>query len=169
MDSVNGPWNWSLTHSYKIDIQGEKCLLLINSYQVGRRMLHGLVLVWDLSSVMYYVLTSSDSVFSRLIYVLASGTLSNERDVYRLYFVQINFYAIKYERGVWLRIYGIPLHAWTTEFLNLCSSQFGRLLKIDLCTIKLERLDWTQQNLIFLSLSALITKFTPANTELWKL
>jgi hypothetical protein len=42
---------------------------------------------------MYYVLTGSDYLFSIFIYVLTSGTLSNVRDVYRLYFVQINFYA----------------------------------------------------------------------------
>ena len=34
-----------------------------------------------------------------------------------------------YERGTWLRLYGIPLHAWNFEFLNLCSLLFGRLLK----------------------------------------
>jgi len=28
--------------------------------------------------------------------ILASGTLSNVQDVYRLYFVQINFYAINF-------------------------------------------------------------------------
>lgn len=38
--------------------------------EVGRLMLHGLI--------------------------LASGTLSNVQDVYRLYFVQINFYAINF-------------------------------------------------------------------------
>lgn len=27
---------------------------------------------------------------------------------------------LKYERGAWLRLYGIPLHAWTTQFFNLC-------------------------------------------------
>jgi len=38
------------------------------------------------------------------------------------------------ERGVWLRIYGVPLHVWNFKFFEFISSSFGRLLKIDPCT-----------------------------------
>jgi len=49
---------------------------------------------------------------------------------------------IKYEIGTWLRLYGVPLHEWTIQFLSLCPSMFGRLLKVDLCTKKLKRMDF---------------------------
>jgi hypothetical protein len=49
---------------------------------------------------------------------------------------------VKYEKGTWLRLYGVPLHEWTVQFLSLCSSMFRRPLKVDLCTKKLERMDF---------------------------
>jgi len=48
------------------------------------------------------------------------------------------------ERGVWLRIYGIPLHVWHIKFLEFISSSCGRILKIDPCTTNLERLDFAR-------------------------
>jgi len=48
------------------------------------------------------------------------------------------------ERGVWLRIYGVPLHVWHIKFLEFISSSCGRLLKIDPCTTNLERLDFAR-------------------------
>jgi len=47
-----------------------------------------------------------------------------------------------YDRGAWVRCYGVPLHAWDDIFfLELASSQ-GRLLKIDDITSNKERLDY---------------------------
>jgi len=48
------------------------------------------------------------------------------------------------ERGVWLRIYGVPLHVWHIKFLEFISSSCGRMLKIDPCTTNLERLDFAR-------------------------
>jgi len=48
------------------------------------------------------------------------------------------------ERGVWLRIYGIPLHVWHIKFLEFISSSCGKILKIDPCTTNLERLDFAR-------------------------
>jgi len=46
------------------------------------------------------------------------------------------------ERGIWIQIYGVPLHAWHFKFLDFITSSFGRLLKIDPCTTNLERFDF---------------------------
>ena len=48
------------------------------------------------------------------------------------------------ERGIWLRIYGVPLHVWHSKFLEFISSSIGRLLKIDPCTTNLERFDFAR-------------------------
>jgi hypothetical protein len=33
------------------------------------------------------------------------------------------------ERGAWVRIYGIPLHAWNALFFKLCVIDCGRFLR----------------------------------------
>ena len=33
----------------------------------------------------------------------------------------------RYERGAWLRVYGVPVHAWNEEFFRLCMLGIGRL------------------------------------------
>jgi len=49
-----------------------------------------------------------------------------------------------YERGAWVRCYGVPLHVWNNIFfLELATTQ-GRLLKIDDCTINKDRLDFAR-------------------------
>ncbi|AES97288.1 DUF4283 domain protein [Medicago truncatula] len=49
---------------------------------------------------------------------------------------------VKYERGAWLRIYGVPIHAWTEDFFRLCVLDTGRFLHIDDCTVDKARLDY---------------------------
>lgn len=49
-----------------------------------------------------------------------------------------------FERGVWLQIYGVPLHVWHFKFFEFISSSCGRLLKIDPCTTNLERFDFAR-------------------------
>jgi len=42
---------------------------------------------------------------------------------------------VPYERGAWVRCYGVPLHAWNNIFFLELASSHGRLLKIDEVTI----------------------------------
>lgn len=51
---------------------------------------------------------------------------------------------VNYERGAWVRCYGVPLHVWNDIFfLELAATQ-GRLLKIDDCTTNKDRLDYAR-------------------------
>jgi hypothetical protein len=56
------------------------------------------------------------------------------------------------ERGAWVRIYGVPLHAWNYDFFKLCVMDCGRLLKIDDITMDRDRFDYAR---ILLSTSSL--------------
>lgn len=47
------------------------------------------------------------------------------------------------ERGAWVRIYGVPLHAWNINFFKLYVLDCGRLLKVDDCTLEKERFDFS--------------------------
>jgi len=49
-----------------------------------------------------------------------------------------------YERGAWVRCYGIPLHAWNIRFFALIASCKGRLLKVDECTVNKVRLEYAR-------------------------
>jgi hypothetical protein len=51
---------------------------------------------------------------------------------------------VRYERGAWLRVYGIPVHAWNDNFFRLCVSGFGRFLYVDKCTADKARLDFAR-------------------------
>lgn len=51
---------------------------------------------------------------------------------------------VNYERGAWVRCFGVPLQAWNNIFfLELVTTQ-GRLLKIDDCTINKDRMDYAR-------------------------
>jgi len=49
---------------------------------------------------------------------------------------------IRYERGAWLRVYGIPVHAWNDTFFRLCVSGIGRFLYVDDCIADKAHLDF---------------------------
>jgi len=51
---------------------------------------------------------------------------------------------IRYERGAWLRVYGIPVHAWNDTFFRICVSGIGRFLYVDECTADKARLDFAR-------------------------
>ena len=40
------------------------------------------------------------------------------------------------ERGAWVRIYGVPLQTWNSDFFKLCVYDCGRLLKVDDSTLE---------------------------------
>ena len=48
------------------------------------------------------------------------------------------------ERGAWVRIYGVPLHAWNIIFLKLCVIDCGRLLRVDDVTMDRDRFDYVR-------------------------
>jgi len=51
---------------------------------------------------------------------------------------------VNYERGAWVRCYGVPLQAWNNIFfLELAATQ-GRLLKIDDCNINKDMMDYAR-------------------------
>lgn len=48
------------------------------------------------------------------------------------------------ERGSWVRIYGVPLHAWNSKKFKLCVFDCGRLLRMDEVTVEKERFDYAR-------------------------
>jgi hypothetical protein len=51
---------------------------------------------------------------------------------------------IPFQRGAWVRIYGIPLHAWNCNFFKLCVMDCGRFLRSDSYTKAKDRLDYAR-------------------------
>jgi len=51
---------------------------------------------------------------------------------------------VRCERGAWLRVYGIPVHAWNATFFRLCVSGIGRFLYVDECIVDKARLNYAR-------------------------
>jgi len=51
---------------------------------------------------------------------------------------------VKYERGAWVRVYGVPDHAWNDDFFKLCVMNSGRFIRADECTVDKARLDFAR-------------------------
>ena len=51
---------------------------------------------------------------------------------------------VKFERGAWIRLYGIRLQAWNDNFFRLCVFDFGRVMRVDLSTVDRDRLDYAR-------------------------
>jgi hypothetical protein len=64
---------------------------------------------------------------------------------------------IPFLRGAWVRIYGIPLHAWNVNFFKLCVLNCGSFLRPDSYTAAKERLDYARA-LIATSARAVVKK-----------
>lgn len=62
------------------------------------------------------------------------------------------------ERGAWVKIYGVPLHAWNYDFFKLCVLDCGRLLKIDDITMDRDRFDYARILLSTFSLDIIKTE-----------
>jgi len=58
--------------------------------------------------------------------------------------VKWNKNVLIHERGAWVRIYGVTLHAWNINFFKLCVLDCGRLLKVDDCTLEKERFNYAR-------------------------
>ena len=90
----------------------------------------------------------ADKVFLRsLDDVDVSTTLPGACEFFNNFFsqpVRWNKDTLVRERGAWVRIYGVPLHAWNYEFFKLCVYDSGRLLKIDDITLDRDRFDYAR-------------------------
>ncbi|GAU35790.1 hypothetical protein TSUD_56670 [Trifolium subterraneum] len=49
-----------------------------------------------------------------------------------------------YRRGAWVRLYGIPIHAWNVNFFKLCVFYCGRFLRADSVSADRDRLDFAR-------------------------
>jgi len=59
-----------------------------------------------------------------------------------------------------VRIYGVPIHAWNTNFFKLCVLDCGRLLRMDESALEKERLDFARVLIATSSLEVINTKAT---------
>jgi hypothetical protein len=59
-------------------------------------------------------------------------------------YVRWNKTVVPFQRGAWLRLYGIPLHAWNESFFKLCVLGCGRYLRTDSCSLDKERFDYAR-------------------------
>jgi len=76
-----------------------------------------------------------------------SKVLAGAQDFFGVLFSNFHKWSeslVKYERGAWLRVYGIHVHAWNDIFFKLCVSGIGRFLHVDECTTDKSRLDFAR-------------------------
>ena len=51
---------------------------------------------------------------------------------------------LSFQRGAWVRLYGIPIHAWNENFFKLCVFDCGRFLRSHICSLNRERFDYAR-------------------------
>jgi hypothetical protein len=51
---------------------------------------------------------------------------------------------VPFQRGAWLRVYGVPVHAWSENCFKLCVLDCRRYLRTDGCTLNRERFDYAR-------------------------
>ena len=94
------------------------------------------------------ILLSADKVFLRsLDDVDVSTMLSEAIEFFNKFFstpVRWNKDTLVRERGAWVRIYGVPLHAWNYDFFKLCVCDCGRLMRVDDITLDRDRFDYAR-------------------------
>jgi len=104
----------------------------------------------------------ADKVFLRsLDNVDISITLTEASEFFLKFFstpVRWNKDILVRERGAWVRIYGVPLHAWNYDFFKLCVYDCGRLMRVDDITLDRDRFDYAR---VLVSTSSL----EPINSE----
>ncbi|PNY15039.1 cysteine-rich receptor-like protein kinase, partial [Trifolium pratense] len=77
----------------------------------------------------------------------ALSTVNNAKEFFKLVFSNWTRWdkdVLTYRRGAWVRLYGIPLHAWNEHFFKLCVHECGRFLRTDYCSAEKERLDFAR-------------------------
>jgi len=90
----------------------------------------------------------ADKVFLRsLDNIDISITLTQASEFFLKFFstsVRWNKDILVRERGAWVRIYGVPLHAWNYDFFKLCVYDCGRLMRVDDITLDRDRFDYAR-------------------------
>ncbi|AET02659.2 DUF4283 domain protein [Medicago truncatula] len=90
----------------------------------------------------------ADRVFMRSASdVEVSTIIAGARDFFDHIFLNIVRWekqSVPFQRGAWLRLYGIPLHAWNENFFKLCVFECGRFLRSDGCSMEKERFDYAR-------------------------
>ncbi|MCI15431.1 sulfate transporter, partial [Trifolium medium] len=89
-----------------------------------------------------------DKVFVRSVSGLDVATVvGNAKEFFNLFlsnWVRWDKEAPPAQRGAWVRLYGIPLHAWNVNFFKLCVFDCGRFLRADSCAMDKVRLDYAR-------------------------
>jgi hypothetical protein len=73
--------------------------------------------------------------------------LEGARDFFAHFFSNIRRWdkeVVSFQRGAWLRLYGILLHAWNETFFKLCVIDCGRFLRTDSCSTDKARFDFAR-------------------------
>jgi hypothetical protein len=90
----------------------------------------------------------ADKVFVRSLAGLdVVPMLENAREFFNYLFSSWERWEDKgtpFHRGAWVRLYGIPLHAWNESFFKLCVFDCGRFLRADNYTLDKDRLDFAR-------------------------
>ena len=76
-----------------------------------------------------------------------SKVLSGAQDFFGMLFSNFHKWSeslVRYERGAWLHVYGIHVHAWNDVFFRLCVSGISRFVFVDECTADKARLDFAR-------------------------
>ncbi|CAJ2667059.1 unnamed protein product [Trifolium pratense] len=64
----------------------------------------------------------------------AMSVINNAKEFFQLVFwnwMRWDKETSPYRRGAWVRLYGVPLHAWNEQFFQLCVFESGRFLRTD--------------------------------------
>ncbi|XP_045831171.1 uncharacterized protein LOC123922499 [Trifolium pratense] len=90
----------------------------------------------------------ADRVFVRSMEdVDAMTTLNNAKEFFQLVFsiwTRWDKEELSYRRGAWVRLYGIPIHAWNEQFFKLCVLYCGSFLRTDNDYVEKGRLDFAR-------------------------
>ncbi|XP_045831281.1 uncharacterized protein LOC123922627 [Trifolium pratense] len=77
----------------------------------------------------------------------AMATINNAKEFFQLVFANWTRWeneSSAYRRGAWVRLYGVPLHAWNEQFFQLCVFESGRFLRTDCVSVGKNRLDFAR-------------------------
>lgn len=90
----------------------------------------------------------ADKVFLRSKSEVSITTMLHDaKEFFAHFFINIVWWEKNiepFQRGAWVRLFGIPLHAWNEIFFKLCTMDVGRFLRTDSCTKERERFDYAR-------------------------
>lgn len=90
----------------------------------------------------------ADKVFVRSTSDVSVTTILNDAKEFFAHFfsnvVRWEKNVTPFQRGAWVRMYGIPLHAWNEGFFKLCTLDVGRFLRAAPCTVEKVRFDYAR-------------------------